>query len=180
MTQHEYIFIAVSIILGLAITRLLRTAAALVRARDRVTFHWSSGLWAFSVMLYILAALVDRLGLTRNRGLDVPRLHYFSFRFFLPLWRRRDGSDQPRRNDLDMLQESQNLGRLSALSMLLYFFVGPYVNIIMYNNDAVIPSLVVPSLGIGLMALVISAPKRFPLWSMLFLIYSISILVLTV
>ena len=54
MTQHEYIFIAVSIILGLAITRLLRTAAALVRARDRVTFHWSSGLWAFSVMLYIL------------------------------------------------------------------------------------------------------------------------------
>ena len=79
-----------------------------------------------------------------------------------------------------MLQESQNLGRLSALSMLLYFFVGPYVNIIMYDNDAVIPSLVVPSLGIGLMALVISAPKRFPLWSMLFLIYSISILVLTV
>ena len=47
-------------------------------------------------------------------------------------------------------------------------------------NDAVIPSLVVPSLGIGVMALVISAPKRFPLRSVLFLIYSISILVLTV
>ena len=54
MTQHEYIFIAVSIILGLAITRLLRTAAALIRAKERVVFHWSSGLWAFSVMLYIL------------------------------------------------------------------------------------------------------------------------------
>ena len=53
MTQHEYIFIAVSIILGLAITRLLRTAAALIRAKERVVFHWSSGLWAFSVMLYI-------------------------------------------------------------------------------------------------------------------------------
>ena len=54
MTQHEYIFIAVSIILGLAITRLLRTAAALIRAKERVVFHWSSGLWAFSVLLYIL------------------------------------------------------------------------------------------------------------------------------
>ena len=73
MTQHEYIFIAVSIILGLAITRLLRTAAALIRAKERVVFHWSSGLWAFSVMLYILQlwCLVGRLGLTRNRGLDV-------------------------------------------------------------------------------------------------------------
>ena len=40
MTQHEYIFIAVSIILGLAITRLLRTAAALIRAKERVVFHW--------------------------------------------------------------------------------------------------------------------------------------------
>ena len=158
MTQHEYIFIAVSIILGLAITRLLRTAAAIVRARDRVTFHWSSGLWAFSVMLYILQLWWIGWGLRV--------IEDWTFLDFILVF----GSSclygaaemaltSPEGATLDMLQESQNLGRLSALSMLLYFFVGPYVNIIMYNNDAVIPSLVVPSLGIGLMALVISAPS---------------------
>ena len=54
MTQHEYIFIAVSIILGLAITRLLHTMAMVTRAHKRVIFHWSSALWAFSILLYIL------------------------------------------------------------------------------------------------------------------------------
>ena len=54
MTQHEYIFIAVSIILGLAITRLLSNAAMLLRGREKISFHWSSAIWAFSIMLYIL------------------------------------------------------------------------------------------------------------------------------
>ena len=54
MTQHEYIFIAVSIILGLAITRLLHTAAMITRAHSRVIFHWSSAIWTGSIMLYIL------------------------------------------------------------------------------------------------------------------------------
>ena len=85
----------------------------------------------------------------------------------------------PEQEQLDMLQESQNLGRLSALSMLLYFFVGPYVNIIMYNS-AVLPALVVPSIGVALMALVISVPHRFPLWSALFATYSVGVIFLTV
>ena len=54
MTQHEYIFIAVSIILGLAITRLLNNAVMLLRSREQISFHWSSAIWAFSIMLYIL------------------------------------------------------------------------------------------------------------------------------
>ena len=180
MTQHEYIFIAVSIILGLAITRLLRTAAALVRARDRVTFHWSSALWAFSVMLYILQLWWIGWGLRVIDDWTFLDFIILVFGSSCLYGAAEMALTSPEGATLDMLQESQNLGRLSALSMLLYFFVGPYVNIIMYNNDAVIPSLLVPSLGIGLMALVISAPKRFPLWSVLFLIYSISILVLTV
>lgn len=79
----------------------------------------------------------------------------------------------------DMLHESQNLGRLSACSMLLYFLVGPYVNIFMYEN-AIIPSLLVPSLGILLMVLVIVFPERFKLWSLLFAVYSMTIVGLTV
>ncbi len=42
MTQHEYVFVAVSIILGLAITRLLHTVAMLIRAHVQVTFHWAT------------------------------------------------------------------------------------------------------------------------------------------
>ena len=54
MTQHEYIFIAVSIILGLAITRLLSSIAGLVRAHKRVSFHWATALWGACIMLFIL------------------------------------------------------------------------------------------------------------------------------
>ncbi|MDC1322974.1 hypothetical protein N8254_06020, partial [Pseudomonadales bacterium] len=68
---------------------------------------------------------------------------------------------------------------LSALSMLLYFFVGPYLNIFLYEY-AILPSLIVPSIGILLMVFVISMPNQFKLWSTLFLVYSLNILVLTV
>jgi hypothetical protein len=85
----------------------------------------------------------------------------------------------PEDGSVDMLQESRQLGRLSALSMLLYFLVGPYVNISMYQNP-VLPSLAVPAIGIGLMVLVITNPKRFQLWSLLFAGYSTLVLVLTV
>ena len=54
MTQHEYIFIAVSIILGLAITRLLSAIAGLIRAHKRVSFHWATALWSACIMLFIL------------------------------------------------------------------------------------------------------------------------------
>ena len=85
----------------------------------------------------------------------------------------------PEDGAVNMLQESQQIGRLSALSMLLYFLVGPYVNIAMYNN-AVLPSIIVPLLGIILMVLVIIKPARFPLWSLLFALYSFGVLLLTV
>jgi len=80
---------------------------------------------------------------------------------------------------LDMLETSQDLGRLSALSMLLYFLVGPYVNIVMYQN-AIFPSIAVPSFGILLMALVILLPARFKVWSVLFALYSICVLLITI
>ena len=85
----------------------------------------------------------------------------------------------PEDSILDMLHESQHLGRLSALSMLLYFLVGPYVNIVMYNN-AIMPSLIVPSVGILLMLLVILLPERFKLWSLLFALYSFIVILVTV
>ena len=85
----------------------------------------------------------------------------------------------PEEGTVDMLKESQQLGRLSALSMLLYFLVGPYVNIVMYNN-AILPSIAVPTIGIVLMLLVITIPANFKLWSVLFSFYSLAVLALTV
>ena len=179
MTQHEYIFIAVSIILGLAMTRMLRTIAGLVRSKDRVAFHWSSGLWAFCVMLYILQLWWVGWGLRVIEAWSFLDFILLVFGSSCLYGAAEMALTLPEQDQLDMLQESQNLGRLSALSMLLYFFVGPYVNIIMYNS-AVLPALVVPSIGVALMALVISVPHRFPLWSALFATYSVGVIFLTV
>ena len=179
MTQHEYIFIAVSIILGLAITRLLHTMAMQTRAHSRVIFHWASAIWAFSIMLYILQLWWVGWGLRTIEQwtfLDFIVLVFGSSCIYgaaeMALSAPEDGVH-------DMLHASKNLGRLSALSMLLYFLVGPYVNIFMYKN-AIFPSIAVPSLGILLMVLVIVSPERFKLWSVLFALYSVSVLTLTV
>ncbi len=179
MTQHEYIFIAVSIILGLAITRLLNNAAMLLRGRDLINFHWSSAIWAFSIMLYILQLWWV--------GWSLRVLQEWQFTDFIVLvfgcsclyGASEMALSEPGEEGLDMLRESQRWGRLSALFMLMYFFVGPYINIVKLDAP-VLPSLIVPAIGIVLMALVISVPKHFRSWSMLFLIYSMSILVLTV
>lgn len=179
MTQHEYIFIAVSIILGLAITRLLHTAAMITRAHSRVTFHWSSAIWAGSIMLYILQLWWV--------GWELRAIEQWTFLDFIVLvfgssciyGAAEMALTVPEEASVDMLKESQQLGRLSALSMLLYFLVGPYVNIVMYDN-AILPSVVVPSVGILLMALVITMPARFRLWSVLFSFYSLGVLIVTV
>ena len=54
MTQHEYIFVAISIVLGLAMARLLHSAALLVRAHNRVAFHWATALWGVCIFIYIM------------------------------------------------------------------------------------------------------------------------------
>lgn len=179
MTQHEYIFIAVSIILGLAITRLLHTMAMLTRAYSRVIFHWSSMLWAFSIFLYILQLWWVGWGLRS--------IEQWTFLDFLVLvfgsaslyGAAEMALSAPEEGTLDMLSISQEFGRLSALSMLLYFLVGPYVNIVMYEN-AILPSLAIPAAGIFLMVLVMAFPVRFSLWSSLFALYSVIVLGLTV
>ena len=85
----------------------------------------------------------------------------------------------PDHEQLDMLHHNQHLGRLSAVFMSVYFLVGPYVNIVMLDN-AIIPSLVFPSIGILLMLLIIALPRYFVMLSSLFAGYSLLILFLTV
>lgn len=179
MTQHEYIFIAVSIILGLAITRLLNIAAMITRAHSRVIFHWSSALWMCSIMLYILQLWWIGWGLRIIENWTFLDFIVLMFSSACIYGAAEMALTAPEKGAVDMLKDSQELGRLSALSMLLYFLVGPYVNIFMYDN-AVLPSLVVPFVGIVLMVLVITLPARFKLWSLLFSIYSLCVLIVTV
>jgi len=179
LTQHEYIFIAVSIILGLAITRLLHTVAMLTRAYKRVIFHWSSAIWAFSIMLYILQLWWVGWGLRVIEEWTFQNFIVLVFGSASLYGAAEMALSSPEDEVLDMLQVSQQLGRLSALSMLLYFLVGPYVNIVMYNN-AIVPSIAIPLLGMVLMVLVIIKPARFSAWSFLFALYSLTVLVLTV
>jgi len=179
MSQHEYIFIAVSIILGLAITRLLHTVAMITRAHDRVVFHWASAIWGLSILIFILQLWWIGWGL---RAIETWTFFDFIILVFSSIFiygAAEMALSIPEDSPLDMLEHNQGLGRLSAFSMLFYFAAGPYVNIVLYEN-AILPSLVFPFIGGALMILVIAMPRFFSLFSLLFAAYSLLILLLTV
>ena len=183
MTQHEYVFIAVSIILGLAITRLLGCVAGLVRAHRRVTFHWATALWGVSVMLFILQ--LWWVGWELRSFSDWTILDFFALvigaifvygaaELSLPT----EDYDISDNSELDFIAHSNSLGRVSAASMLGYFCVGPYVNITLFGNP-VMPSIVVPLFGGLLVLLIILKPAWFKALSTVFASYAVTILYLT-
>jgi len=178
VTQHEYVFVAVSMILGLAITRLLHTVAMLIRAQSRVQFHWATATYGLSVMAYILQLWWVGWGLR-----DMPVWHFSDFLVLVLGSICIYGAAEmalpvPDEDELDLLQHSQTLGRLSALSMLIYFAIGPYVNLVMYDNP-VLPAIILPLIGAALMLLIITVPKGFKAISVVFACYSLLILYLT-
>ncbi|EED31755.1 hypothetical protein NOR53_3408 [gamma proteobacterium NOR5-3] len=130
MTQHEYVFVAISIILGLALTRLLGHMGGLIRAHKRIKFHWATALWAMSIMLLTLQmwwvgwalrdfaqwTIIDFLFLVAGTICI-----YGAAELALPV------EDYDLANDLELnfLDHSQSLGRVSAAFMVGYFAVGP-------------------------------------------------------
>ena len=178
MTQHEYIFVAVSIILGLAITRLLNSVAMLIRVHERVEFHWASVLWSINILVYALQLWWVGWDL---RGLETwtfPQFMTLIFASVCIYGAAEIALPMPENGKLDLLAHSQGLGRFSAASMLVYLLIGPIVNLGMLSNP-LLPSLIIPAIGALLMALVIAFPKRFPALTIAFSIYSFFILLLT-
>lgn len=183
MTKHEYVFIAISIVLGLALTRLLNAAAGLIRAHKRVTFHWATALWAAVITLFILQlwwvgwelhtvaswSIIDFFVLVIGAIFI-----YGAAELALPTEDYDVSSD----SELDFLRHSRSFGRWSALSMLGYFCIGPHVNITMLDNPVLL-SLAFPLIGCSLMLLVMLKPAWFELLSVLFAGYAILILYLT-
>jgi hypothetical protein len=183
MTQHEYVFVAISIILGLAITRLLSSVAALIRAHKQVTFHWATALWAGSIMLFILQ--LWWVGWELSTVPDWTIIDFFvlvagsifvygAAELALP----SEDFDITDDSELDFLRHSLSFGRFSALSMLGYFCIGPYVNITLFGNPP-LPSTVVPLIGGVLMLLVSLKPAWFRVLSVVFYCYALLILYLT-
>jgi hypothetical protein len=183
MTQHEYVFIAVSIILGLAITRLLSSIAGLIRAHKRVTFHWATALWGACVMLFILQLWWvgwDLHGFSAWTILDFFALVIGAIFIFgaAELALPAEDYDITDDSELDFLAHSRSLGRGSALSMLGYFCVGPHVNIMLFGNPP-IPSIGFPLFGGILMLLIALKPAWFATLSVVFAGYAVIILYLT-
>ena len=183
MTQHEYVFVAISIILGLAITRLLSSVAALVRAHKHLTFHWATALWAASVMLFILQ--LWWVGWELREFSDWAFIDFFIVvigSIFLygaaELALPSEDYDITDDSELDFLAHSRSLGRVSALSMLGYFCVGPYVNITLFGTPALL-SIVFPVIGGSLMLLIALKPAWFKFLSVISFFYAIIILYLT-
>ena len=183
MTQHEYIFIAISVVLGLAMARLLHNAALLVRVGGRVTHHWATTLWGTCIFVYILQLwwvgwelrLVTDWSIFDFFALVIGAIFvYGAAELALPV-EDYDLSDD---TELDFLAHSRTLGRVSAMSMLGYFAVGPYVNLTMFENPP-LPSYGFPILGGSLMVLMLLKPRWFPGLSVIFTVYTAVILYLT-
>lgn len=183
MTQHEYIFIAISIVLGLAMARLLHTAALLVRAKARAKFHWATMLWGGCIFIYILQ--LWWVGWELNQVTDWSIVDFFALvigaifvygaaELALPT----EDFDVSDNTELDFLAHSRSLGRVSAMSMLGYFAIGPYVNLTMFGNPPW-ASYGFPLLGGILMTLMIMKPQWFRSLSVIFTGYTILILYLT-
>jgi len=180
MTQHEYVFVAVSIILGLAITRVLHTVAMLIRAHRRVSFHWSTALWGLCVLVYVLQLWWVGWGLR-----DVALWTFIDFLVLIIGSICIYGAAEmalpvPEEGQLDFLQHSEQLGRLSAASMLLYFAVGPYVNLTMLTEPVpIVPALAIPAFGVVLMIAIMLRPKAFKILCAVFAVYTFWITYLT-
>lgn len=183
MTQHEYVFVAISIILGLALTRLLGHMGGLIRAHKRIKFHWATALWAMSIMLLTLQmwwvgwalrdlaewSIIDFLFLVAGTVFI-----YGAAELALPV------EDYDLANDLELnfLGHSQSLGRVSAAFMVGYFAVGPYFNIRLLDN-APVPSIALASLGAVLAMGIVVKPAWFRVLSVLIGLYSLLVLLLT-
>ena len=179
LTQHEYVFVAVSIILGLALTRLLHNVGILIRAFKRVTFHWATAIWGLSIMAYALQLWWVGWGL---RGIeewsfiDFLVLIFGSICIYVAAEMAMPGTEEE--GEINFLNHSQHLGKLSALAMMVYFLIGPYVNLVMYHNPLA-PALAVPSIGVLITGLIIYEPKWFKALSAIFALYSMGVLYLT-
>jgi len=183
MTQNEYVFTTISVILGLSITRLLNAIAGLIRSHDRVAFHWATALWAGCVMLFILQ--LWWVGWELRTSPDWTVVDFFvlvigaifvygAAELALPV----EDNDLEDNSELDFQLHSRTLGRLSALSMLGYFCVGPYVNLTLFKNTP-LPSVGFPLLGAGLMFFIAVRPAWFNVLSVMFAAYAVLILYLT-
>jgi len=183
LTQHEYVFVAISIILGLAITRFLGHMGGLIRAKKRITFHWATALWGLSIMLFALQmwwvgwglrdfadwAIIDFLFLVAGTIFI-----YGAAELALPVEDYDPGSDI----ELDFLKHSQSLGRVSAAFMVAYFSVGPYFNIRLSNNAA-LPSVLLAGLGALLALGIVLKPAWFKTLTVVTAAYALSVLLLT-
>ena len=178
MTQHEYIFVTVSIVIGLAITRLLHVVGDLLRYHDRVKFHWATATWGASILVFILQ--LWWVGWALNDFTEWSFAHFFVLIFTaICIYGSAEMAlPDPDDGHYDMLGHSQGLGRMSAMSLLVYFLIGPYINIVMFQNPLVL-SVIVPTIGVVLMVLVIWVPRWFHWLSVVFAIYSILVLYLT-
>lgn len=79
MNPAEHLVVLVSIILGLGITDLLTSVRQLVRARNRVRFHWLPLTWAAIVFLAIVQFWWAFFGIVQA---DIWR-SYFAYAFLL-------------------------------------------------------------------------------------------------
>lgn len=179
MTQHEYIFVSVSIVIGLAITRILHVVGDLIRYHSRVSFSWATALWGLCILVFTLQIWWVGWGLSEYNEWQFQHFIVLIFAAICMYVAAEMALPDPDDEQYDMIVHSKGLGRVSAGAMLVYFLLGPYINIAMFDNPFAL-SIAIPMVGVMLMALVITIPRWFKFLSVLFAVYSVFILYITV
>ncbi len=156
----------------------------LIRAHDRIKFHWATALWAGCVLVFTLQMWWVGWELRNYPNWSFSDFFvlvactvfiYGAAELALPVEDYDVASDR----ELDFLHHSQSLGRVSAASMLCYFLLGPYVNIYMLKNAA-LPSILVAGFGAALMLAFLVKPAWFKAVTFVFASYAAAVLYLTV
>ena len=52
--MFSYLGVLISVILGLAVTHLLRGLSKLIQSRDTIKAYWVHGVWTLNILLYVL------------------------------------------------------------------------------------------------------------------------------
>ena len=73
MDQFSYLSVLLSIILGLAITQVLKGFRGMLLTRARIRFYWPTVLWSFTLLLMFVQSWWAMFGMRNVGVLDVSR-----------------------------------------------------------------------------------------------------------
>lgn len=137
MTSFEFFSVALSLVLGLGITRILLGGLGVFRARQRQNIHWIPVVWAVTVFVYqiqywwAIFELKETL-LTWTQGVFATLLSLSILLFVAGALVLPASADQERQNLYDYFDQS---GRWALLAVTGYLLLSIWTNWFLFGTE---------------------------------------------